>query len=268
YLLIDEYDNFANEILMHARPTGRAWHESLLRGVEPLKTIFKTVKAAAAGSGLDRVFITGVASSAFSELTGGYNVAESLSLNPFYHELCGFIAADVKAALDAVVTECNLSARDTDTAFTDLRQFCHGYRFTELSETQLYNPALVFSFLKRYQAAGTVQYHSLVNELALERNLLGVLVQLPGGKKLLVEATSNAPDVVASRLDMPYQAVDSLLAEQPREFIASLLYHYGLLTLSGQRGLFADFPLQIPNASMLKLFADQARLSLFSLAGA
>jgi hypothetical protein len=61
YLLIDEYDNFANEILMGGQRANRQQYEGLLQGEGALKAVFKTVKAAASGWGLDRVFITGVA---------------------------------------------------------------------------------------------------------------------------------------------------------------------------------------------------------------
>ncbi|MGH8717006.1 MAG: AAA family ATPase, partial [Burkholderiales bacterium] len=73
YLLIDEYDNFANEILMGGQSAGRQRYESLLRGEGTLKTVFKAVKAASAGEGLDRAFITGVAPIVLSEMSSGYN---------------------------------------------------------------------------------------------------------------------------------------------------------------------------------------------------
>ena len=59
YLLIDEYDNFANEVLVsHQKGEGR--YRELVGGEGAIKTLFKAVKDAAEGRGLDRVFITGV----------------------------------------------------------------------------------------------------------------------------------------------------------------------------------------------------------------
>ncbi len=49
YLLIDEYDNFANDVLMAGRK--QAYYEALLYGEGLLKTVFKAVKAAAGGQG-------------------------------------------------------------------------------------------------------------------------------------------------------------------------------------------------------------------------
>ncbi len=49
YLLIDEYDNFANEVLM--ADARQADYEALLYGEGLLKTVFKAVKAAPGGRG-------------------------------------------------------------------------------------------------------------------------------------------------------------------------------------------------------------------------
>lgn len=59
YLLIDEYDNFANEVMMGVRREKKDIYEALVYEEGPLKTLFKAVKSATDGSGFDRSFITG-----------------------------------------------------------------------------------------------------------------------------------------------------------------------------------------------------------------
>ncbi|MDX8393359.1 MAG: AAA family ATPase [Mariprofundales bacterium] len=54
YLLIDEYDNFTNELMM-----GGDEYKTLVHGEGAVRAVFKAVKVAAAGMGLERVFITG-----------------------------------------------------------------------------------------------------------------------------------------------------------------------------------------------------------------
>jgi hypothetical protein len=76
YLLIDEYDNFANEVLMADRPGSRDRYQTLLQGEGLFKSVFKAVKAGAGGLGVDRVFITGVSPVVLSDMTSGYNVGE------------------------------------------------------------------------------------------------------------------------------------------------------------------------------------------------
>ena len=98
YLLIDEYDNFANEVLMADRSGSQDRYGALLYGEGLLKTVFKAVTAAAGGMGLDRVLITGVSPVALSDLTSGDNVAESIDLEPAFNDLCGLTEAELLAA--------------------------------------------------------------------------------------------------------------------------------------------------------------------------
>jgi len=64
YLLIDEYDNFANELMPCGhRAIDEDHYRALVHGEGLLKTVFKAVKSAAEEGRLDRVFITGVSPS-------------------------------------------------------------------------------------------------------------------------------------------------------------------------------------------------------------
>ena len=44
YLLIDKYDNFANEVLMAGQPDSQKRYEDLIKSEGMLKTVFKAVK--------------------------------------------------------------------------------------------------------------------------------------------------------------------------------------------------------------------------------
>jgi hypothetical protein len=100
YLLIDEYDNFANEVLMADRPGSRDRYQTLLQGEGLFKSVFKAVKAGAGGLGVDRVFITGVSPVVLSDMTSGYNVGKDIYLEPEFNDLCGFTEAEVTAVLE------------------------------------------------------------------------------------------------------------------------------------------------------------------------
>ena len=60
YLFIDEYDNFANEVMMGHQGQNQQRYLDLVSGEGMFKTLFKNVKMAGSGYGLDRVFMTGV----------------------------------------------------------------------------------------------------------------------------------------------------------------------------------------------------------------
>ncbi len=107
YVLVDEYDNFANEVMVSPlRGAGR--YEELVEGEGIIKTLFKVVKSGASGGGIDRTFLTGVSPVALSDITSGYNVAKDLTHLDEYHDLCGFTAGELAEALADVLAARSL----------------------------------------------------------------------------------------------------------------------------------------------------------------
>ena len=78
YLLIDEYDNFANDLMMARSDINPERYKALLSTEGSLKALFRAVKSASSGGGLERVFITGVSPVLMSDITSAYNVAENI----------------------------------------------------------------------------------------------------------------------------------------------------------------------------------------------
>ena len=76
YVLIDEYDNFANSVLAHR---GREAYESFTRGGGFYRNFFAALKAGAGeeGGGLDRLFVTGVSPITMDDVTSGFNIGVS-----------------------------------------------------------------------------------------------------------------------------------------------------------------------------------------------
>ncbi len=100
YLLIDEYDNFANEVMTGMRQDTQSRYEALVFGEGPLKTLFKAIKASTSDSLFDRIFITGVSPVVMSDITSGYNIGENIYTDESYNDLCGFTEAEIKAVLN------------------------------------------------------------------------------------------------------------------------------------------------------------------------
>jgi hypothetical protein len=136
-LLIDEYDNFANEVLMTGRQP--VDYQALLYGEGVLKSLFKAVKAGV-GRGIDRVFITGVSPVVLSDMASGYNVGEDIYLKAAFNDLCGFTEAEIAVVLEQLATE---GGDWSPTEALDLmRTFYNGYCFSQDSDERLYNPTL------------------------------------------------------------------------------------------------------------------------------
>ncbi|MCP4703878.1 MAG: AAA family ATPase, partial [candidate division Zixibacteria bacterium] len=106
YLLIDEYDNFANDLMMGRGEVNPERYKTLLSTEGSLKAIFRAVKAASSGAGLERGFITGASPVLMSDITSAYNVAKNIYHEPEFNALCGFQEVEIKAILTQIVTEC------------------------------------------------------------------------------------------------------------------------------------------------------------------
>ncbi len=250
YLLIDEYDNFANDVL-----TARQEHyEALLYGEGLLKMVFKAVKAAASGRGLDRVFITGVSPIVLSDMTSGYNVGENIYLEDAFNDLCGFTEAEIAAVLDHMTAEgVTWSAAE---ALDTMRTFYNGYCFSEDAENRLYNPTLSLYFLKHLQNHGRYPRLMLDDNLAMDRNKLVYISRLPHGEAVLIKALNQDDPITISQLARRFGVQDILNQVKDQTFMASLLYYFGVLTLAGQ-GILGKWVLKIPNLVAKQLYVER-----------
>ena len=251
YLLIDEYDNFANEVLMTGRR--QEFYEGLLYGEGVLKSLFKAVKAGA-GRGIDRVFITGVSPVVLSDMTSGYNVGEDIYLKAAFNDLCGFTEAEIAAVLERLAAEGG-SWSPTE-ALDLMRTFYNGYCFSPDSHEQIYNPTLSLYFLKALQTEGRYPRDMLDENLAMDRSKLRYIAELPHGEEVLAQALNGEEGIIIPRLAKRFGVADVLIAVKDQPFMASLLYYFGVLTLTGQTD-FVESILNIPNLVARSLYVER-----------
>ena len=261
YLLIDEYDNFANEILMSGQMTSRSRYEALLQGEGALKAVFKMVKAGAAGWGVDRVFITGVAPLVLSDASSGYNVAKNIYLNPRFRDTCGFSEREIRQALTGVVSECGLPESEADAALMQMRFYYNGYCFTDERSELVYNPTLALYYLDHFQQLCRPPAKMLDSNLAMDRGKLSYIADLPGGAQVIVDALQNESELSVSDLEDRFGVEDVLTLRKDTTFMASLLYYFGALTLAG-RGQYGELQLRIPNLVIRQLYVERLQTLL------
>ena len=123
YVLIDEYDNFANEVLMGQGNIDPTRYEALVHGEGCLKSVLKVLKGGTKGLGVDRIFITGVSPIVMSDVTSGFNIAEDIYLDPRFNDLCGFREDEVKLLLEEIATACDFSTTEIEAALQVMRSF-------------------------------------------------------------------------------------------------------------------------------------------------
>lgn len=257
YLLIDEYDNFANEVMV----ANRSDYEALVMGEGFLKTVFKNIKGLSAGRGIDRVFITGVSPIVMSDVSSGYNVASNITLHPNYADLCGFCEHEIAAVLQQVSKECGLSTEQCDNALNMMRTFYNGYRFNPKKDDKIYNPTLALYFLNYLQSTCEYPEEMLDSNLAMDRNRIYYVAKLPHGNEMIARILDPEHPPKIHRLANRFGVEDMLYAPKDQPFMASLLFYLGVLTF-GEQDEFGEFSLQIPNLVIRRLYVERLKESL------
>jgi len=255
YLLIDEYDNFANEVMMGQGEINPARYKALLSADSSLKTFFRAVKSASSGQGLERVFIIGASPILMSDMTTAYNVAKNIYFEPEFNELCGFIEPEIKAVLTQIVKECGFEEEKINQALSLIQAFYNSYCFSESGAQQIYNPTLALYFLESFQKDCQFPRQMLDDNLAMDLNKLTYLSCLPNGRAIIWQALNGTPPLVLSLLANRFGIDQMLKTTQSTQFIVSLLYYLGILTLDGETEL-GELRFKIPNLVVRKLYVE------------
>ena len=271
YLLIDEYDNFANEVLT----ADRADYEELVTSDGPFKRLFKWVKAAmGGGKGLDRLFITGVSPLVMSDVTSGMNITKSVFLYPELSSLCGFTSTEVRRLLaDLHAEKAAVSTVSpplgppegtvpwgVEAARDVLRDWYNGYRFAADTREAIYNPTLVFYFLDHLQRTGAYPEQMLDANLAADEGKLEYLAQAAAGQDAVVDLIRmERPLEIRQLLDRFTLRTLLERSAQDASFLGSYLFYFGMLTLRAGRTATKTLELEVPNEVVRGLYVERIR---------
>ena len=175
--------------------------------------------------------------------------------------MCGFTESELRAVLEAVAVAHSFDAGQTDAALDLMRDFYNGYRFSPRREERLYNPTLALYFLKHWARQGAYPARLLDDNLAMDRNRIQYVARLPHGETLVNRALDPAEPLAVAQLANRFGVQDMLTAPRDPDFLASLLYYFGVLTLAGRDAL-GKLALTIPNLVIRKLYVERLQESL------
>jgi len=261
YLLIDEYDNFANTVMMGVqRSEGR--YEALVHEEGPLRTFFKAIKASTSGSMFDRVFITGVSPVVMSDITSGYNIAKNIYFEPEFNDLCGFRHAELEDVITKIVDECGFEKEKIQEALDLMQTYYNGYTFSHAVDEFVYNPTLAIYFLEQFEKSCGYPREMLDTNLAVDDAKLEYIAQVPRGRDLLMNLMEKEQQVVASRISKRF-GIKDMLTDKSRDntFLVSFLYYFGVLTIAGDTEDM-EVILKVPNLVMQGLYVERVQKML------
>ena len=260
YLLIDEYDNFANTVLAHR---GQEAYESFTHGGGFYRNFFAALKAGAAeaGGGLERLFITGVSPITMDDVTSGFNVGRNVTLKPEFNGMLGFTEPEVRGLLE-LYRERGAFNQDVDAALEVMREWYNGYRFARNATGDLYNTDMVLHYLadsipnkpmpdELIDPNIRIDYTKLRHLLLVNRRASAEARRLNGNFDLLRHVIGEGEMEADISLSFPLDELD-----EPENFL-SLLYYFGLLSIRGVSD--GAVRLGIPNQTVRRLMYGYLR---------
>ncbi len=254
YVIIDEYDNFTNELVVSGRDIeynavcghdakGDAARESFL------KAFFKSLKAGLADGTVGRTYFTGVLPITLDDLSSGFNVGTVVSLNSELLNLAGFTQAQVERYVDDIYAEHGFDRSNREAVLADLKAFYDGYCFVPDAEP-LYNSTICNWYLFNF-VSNKGRQPSLVIDANVRTDV--------GWFRRLAQTNANALEKVRAYVERGEgERADpgGLSAKFGRakffskEFFPYALYYLGLLTFR------SPFRLDIPNLTIKNMFVD------------
>ena len=228
YLLIDEYDHFANEIL--------SFHfehfSDIISRNGLVRKFYETIKAATSKGIVDRLFVTGVTPITLDSLTSGFNIAQNCSTREEYNEMMGFTEDNVAQLLHPICRECQMEKKQV---LDDLRRWYNGYLFHAEAEERVYNPDMVLYFATQLTPRRKCKYPEKLIDLniASDYGKIRRLFQLkdPDQNYQVIDQLIH-DGFVTSQLTEQF----SFERDFTRQDFISLLFYMGFISIENAQG--------------------------------
>ncbi|MCX6579957.1 MAG: AAA family ATPase [Candidatus Aminicenantes bacterium] len=257
YVIIDEYDNFANTILSEA---GEQAFEDITHGSGFLRAFFNVLKAGTTDidAPISRLFITGVSPITMDDVTSGFNIGSNISLHSDLNEILGFTRTEVETMIE-YYRQTGKIHHSTPELLEMMSQWYNHYRFSLYAPAEVFNTVHVLYFLKEYMIDSQLPGNFIDHNVGIDYKKLRHLIIID--KKGAPAGQTNG-NFSKLRQIMESDSIHSAIVDSfpvyklvsPENFV-SLLYYFGLLTITGideeKKAI-----LKIPNESIKRLYYD------------
>ncbi|MDR0866481.1 MAG: ATP-binding protein [Candidatus Symbiothrix sp.] len=244
FVIIDEYDHFANDLIAMGSRMGEDIYRRMVRANGLVRDFYETLKIGTSDV-VNHIFITGISPVMLDDLTSGFNIASNLSLDLRYNEMMGFTQAEV----DALMIETGVNP---DYINVDMKAYYDGYLFHQDGGNRVYNPSMVLYFFNNILKEKKAPQNILDENLKTDYGRLQRLATNDKNRQTLIEILKE--DGIVTTI-VPKFSIDRLYDD---EYFVSLLFYMGLLTI--QEPDFMQVRLAIPNYSIQTIFWEYFRL--------
>ena len=242
YVIIDEYDHFANELLgfntnqfknlVSKNGKVRKWYEILKEGTESV---------------VDRIFITGVAPITLDSLTSGFNISSDKTQDERFNEMMGFTENELKE----LMKEQNIEKEKQEELLPIMKENYDGYKFSIHGKEKIYNSNMCLYFLNNYVQLGRIPDQIIDVNIASDYSKLGKMLDLCKGeeREKVIEKTVSGEGIISEIRQKFNPAIEFTETD-----LISMLFYLGYLTIVGE--VFEKPELSIPNRVMKEIYSD------------
>ena len=251
YVMIDEYDNFANEIL--SKDLDLFLHITSKDGF--LKTFYSAIKNHAKNT-IAKTFITGVSSVSLDSLTSGFNIARNVTSRASLNEYAGFTEDEMNILIPKLVDVAKLGVT-TKEIIERMKPVYDGYCFSAEADKTVYNSSMCLYYLDMVREKGVFLNPEDYLDPASDQDgsKLSQLFNLTQKEtaEFIIDTYLQGGVFYVSKLS------ENINLNQVREYsleqLLSMLYYLGYLTIDREKSSLSGLALKIPNRFMSKLFA-------------
>ena len=225
YLIVDEYDNFTNNVL---NKHGEAVYHALTHAEGFYRELFKRFKPS-----FTRILMMGVSPVTMDDVTSGYNIATALTLEKQFNEMLGFSEEEVRGII-RYYNEVGAFSLDEDETLRAMRPWYNGYCFSEYANVEghhVFNTDMVLYYLKSFLLNGEAPDDLIDPNTRTDYAKLDRVVRLDkieGDRKgVLLEIAQKGFTHGRVKRSFPANQLTD-----PNMF-KSLLFYYGMVSIKG-----------------------------------
>ncbi len=246
YLIVDEYDNFTNTVL---NEKGENIYHAMTHASGFYRDVFKKFKG-----NYDRILMMGVSPVTLDDLTSGYNIATSITMDSRFNQMLGFSETEVREMI-RYYQEAGVLQADEEQLITEMKPWYDGYCFSDeviYTDPKMFNCDMVTYYLNSFIQSGRAPKEMIDRNTSMDYAKLNNLIkldQLDGNRKgVLLE--------IAEKGSITGKVANSFPAAQltDPEMFKSLLFYYGMLTFTDDYGIEQE--LGIPNNNVRKQYYE------------
>jgi len=260
YLMIDEYDNFANEILSRDPEMFKA----ITSAGGFLKSFYAAIKEATADTDASakttcvaKTFITGVSSVSLDSLTSGFNISRNITSYAIFNDYAGFTEDELRDLIPKLV-DINELGVSTDEIITGMKPVYDGYCFNRNAGNTVYNSSMCLYYLDEMRQQGCILDPGNYSDPASDQDGTKLLQLFDIAEKGLTD------NIISSYLKNESFFLTKLAEsinlnkteKYSRDQLLSMMYYLGYLTVDPEKSTPDRLILRIPNRFMARLFNE------------